>query len=342
MKVTWTQKPLPPLHAGYRWLWAICCLWFVGGLYLDGWAHIHLSELESFFTPWHAVFYSGYGLTTLVLLLAIAARRRSAGSVWKAIPAGEGLTLLGCALFALGGLGDMAWHVAFGVEKDIEALLSPTHILLAVSMTLIVSAGIRQEWRGRSSEEQTNILTSLPYALSIAFTFSTIVFMTQFGEYTDFPLAIGDKPASQLLTFYMQGSPIMAAIFFSGVLVGLLSIVLQHNRVPFGTVTLTLASVIAGISTARYGWEYTAAALVAGLVGDLLLEVAEWSSNRTKWLHIFGFALPFTFYSLVILTLLFTKGTWVQIHVWAGIPVLTGLSGFLMSFVAWPQSNDQL
>ncbi len=36
------------------------CSWLMGGLYLDGWAHNHVPELETFFTPWHAVLYSGF------------------------------------------------------------------------------------------------------------------------------------------------------------------------------------------------------------------------------------------------------------------------------------------
>jgi len=34
--------------------------WLLGGAYLDAWAHNHLSNLESFFTPWHGVLYTGY------------------------------------------------------------------------------------------------------------------------------------------------------------------------------------------------------------------------------------------------------------------------------------------
>ena len=35
--------------------------WLLGGIFLDGWAHNQLGDsLESFFTPWHAVFYSGF------------------------------------------------------------------------------------------------------------------------------------------------------------------------------------------------------------------------------------------------------------------------------------------
>ncbi len=35
-------------------------LWLLAGLSLDGWAHRNRPELESFFTPWHAVFYAGF------------------------------------------------------------------------------------------------------------------------------------------------------------------------------------------------------------------------------------------------------------------------------------------
>ncbi len=36
---------------------------FVGGLYLDGWAHAHGMVDKTFFTPWHAVLYSAYALS---------------------------------------------------------------------------------------------------------------------------------------------------------------------------------------------------------------------------------------------------------------------------------------
>ncbi len=30
--------------------------WLIGGVFLDGWAHNTRPQLETFFTPWHAVF----------------------------------------------------------------------------------------------------------------------------------------------------------------------------------------------------------------------------------------------------------------------------------------------
>ena len=41
----------------------VLSVWFVLGLFLDAYAHADAPELETFFTPWHAVFYSGFAAT---------------------------------------------------------------------------------------------------------------------------------------------------------------------------------------------------------------------------------------------------------------------------------------
>jgi hypothetical protein len=35
------------------------CGWVVAGMVLDAWAHQNASQLETFFTPWHAVLTPG-------------------------------------------------------------------------------------------------------------------------------------------------------------------------------------------------------------------------------------------------------------------------------------------
>jgi len=42
------------------------------------------------------------------------------------------LSLLGVAIFGLSGGVDFLWHSLFGFEVDTEALLSPTHLSLAI------------------------------------------------------------------------------------------------------------------------------------------------------------------------------------------------------------------
>jgi len=120
-------------------------LWMTVGLFLDGYFHQNLdSGGESFITPWHGVFYAGF--TASALWLARMSRRRAPGGLdWRlaSLPPGYDGARVGLALFALGGIGDAAWHGAFGVERGIDALLSPTHLLLFVGLLLILTAPVR-------------------------------------------------------------------------------------------------------------------------------------------------------------------------------------------------------
>ena len=45
-----------------------------------------------------------------------------------------------------GAIGDMFWHIVFGIEVSIDALLSPTHLLLLIGALLILSGPLRAAW----------------------------------------------------------------------------------------------------------------------------------------------------------------------------------------------------
>src|SRR5436853_7489652 len=105
-----TQRPR--LLDGMRLDWIVTALacWTVGGIFLDGWAHEHGKVDTSFFTVWHALLYSGYLALTAVVVAALVLNHR-AGYAWqKALPVGYNLSLVGVAIFGLGGLADMVWH----------------------------------------------------------------------------------------------------------------------------------------------------------------------------------------------------------------------------------------
>jgi len=133
--------------------------WLVIGLFVDGYAHTEIidTETEDFLTPWHALFYSGFVFTTLVVA-RIAQRRADPTITWASLPTGYSIAAAGLIVFAIGGVGDGIWHTVFGVESGLDALLSPTHLLLFVGLVSILTAPARalwldpaprQGWRGR-------------------------------------------------------------------------------------------------------------------------------------------------------------------------------------------------
>ncbi|MGH2537142.1 MAG: TolB family protein, partial [Candidatus Promineifilaceae bacterium] len=131
-----------------RFDWAFSLLGFllVSGLLVDGWAHFHGQVDESFFTPWHLLFYSAFGFVALFLGLHQFRNMRPGHHFNKALPQGYWLSLMGATVFALGGVGDMIWHTLFGIESGSEALTSPTHLVLAIGMGLIVTGPLRAAW----------------------------------------------------------------------------------------------------------------------------------------------------------------------------------------------------
>src|SRR5436305_340820 len=163
----------------FNWAMAVLSTLLVAGFYLDLWAHAHGRTDNTFFTPWHAVLYSM--LATVGVFLSITAWRAwRRGASWRqSLPAGYGLALLGVGLFVLGGAANLVWHLLFGVEFSVDALLSPTHLVLAAAGLLIVTGSLRAAWHDplRTSRQW---LPRIPAVLSLALALAIFTGFTQF------------------------------------------------------------------------------------------------------------------------------------------------------------------
>ena len=164
--------------AGFDGIVAVLTAWFVGGLFLDGWAHNHIPDLETFITPWHGVLYAGFFASAAFIYAATLRNQLQGYPLRNAVPAGYGLSLLGAAIFLVGGFADMAWHTVFGIEEGIDSLLSPTHLTLVLGSSLIFTGPVRS--LVRRSPTSTEWKTVLPVVLSVTLTFSVFTFFTQF------------------------------------------------------------------------------------------------------------------------------------------------------------------
>jgi hypothetical protein len=329
---------------GFDWVVIVLSGWFLGGLFLDGWAHNHIPELESFFTPWHAVFYSGF-LAVASFLVATVLRNYRSGYAWQhALPPGYELSLLGILIFVAGGIGDMIWHVFFGIEADVEALLSPTHLTLAVGGTLIIGGPFRAGWRRSGVGGQADgWAAQLPQLLALTFLLSLWTFMTQFVHPLVDPwAAAGFRPRAENVTFFRQALGIASILLQTGLLMGLVFLDIERWLLPLGGLTLVFALNAMLMSFMHDQYRFIPVAAGAGVVADLLLRWLKPSATRLTALRLFAFAVPAVYYGLYFLLLLLTEGVGWSVHLWAGSIVLAGIVSWLLSYILVPPARPSI
>jgi hypothetical protein len=239
-------ESLQRVRGGLRFDWAftLACCWLIGGLHLDGWAHNHIPELETFFTSWHAALYSGYGAIAAVLAVTLV-RNRARGHAWRqALPPGYAVSFVGVVLFAVGGVLDMVWHLLFGIERSVEALLSPTHLLLATSGVLMVTGPLRAAWRRLPARSDLTWGTGLPALLSLTFVAAVLAFFTQFAHPFVDNLASAKVDVSVVPPFFDQALGVGSILLQTAILMGVVLLLVRRWAPPFGALALIFTLVI--------------------------------------------------------------------------------------------------
>ena len=293
--------------------------WVVVGLFVDGWAH-NAGKPEDFWTPWHALLYSGF-LAGMVTFGALELHRRRRGLV---VP-GDRLVLAGFGLFALGGVADMAWHTAFGVEEDLEALLSPSHLLLMGAGLMLVTAPVRGAL-GRPDAARSWAAFA-PAAVGVTLAVAVTSFFLQFASalHVADPGAFAAGAGDRRQALAIVGVLVTTALL-SGAVVWVAS---RWPAPPAGTFTLVFGAV---------------AVLMAGLGGldELVLAVpvaaggalADALLARGHDLRLVATAVPMATWAAWLATFHATRDLGWPAELIAGTVVLAGLVGYAVTLLA--------
>ncbi|MFW0773017.1 hypothetical protein ACLRGI_07590 [Paenarthrobacter nitroguajacolicus] len=245
--------------------------WLLLGVFLDGWAHLNLPGPETFFTPWHLALYSGFALLSLWTAAVIYARLRRGASFWNAIPRGYRATVAGVLIFGVGGLLDLFWHEVFGLEIALDALVSPTHVILGAGGVLILSTAVRS---ARPGQRVSLLAVALTTALVSFFLVYASVFAASAASESFVPTPEGtpghaeaELPVIAGLDGYVVSTVLITA--------PLLYVLGSGIRPLAGTVTWIVGS-LAWLSVGMVGFPLPAVggaigATAAGIVVDLVL-----------------------------------------------------------------------
>ncbi len=317
--------------------------WLMLGLAVDGWAHHTRPNVESFFTPWHGLLYSGYAACTVWMIWLIAEQRRAGRIGRAAIPRGYELGVAGVVLFGLAGIGDLVWHEAIGIEQNRKASLSPSHLLLFVGIVLIVSSPFRAAWATDAAPyARPRMAELLPALLSLsgaaAITGAMHIWLWGFAYLADGRPATAALPAAALAP---TADLNLAMILVTTVLLlAPLLLLLRRWHPPFGSATV-LFGTVAGLLCAVTGFRQPVDVLVAlatGLCADLAIGRFDPRPGRPWAFRGVAFGVPVLLWAFHFAHVGLREGIAWPPEYWTGITLLAGLLGLGLSVLLLPPS----
>ena len=306
-------------------------LWVVLGVFVDGWAHLNRPGLETFFTPWHALLYSGAAaLFGWLLLPRSEVTRRDRRWAWAA-----------ATIFSLGGAGDLLWHVAFGVETGLSALVSPTHLLLLLGGLIGLTAPLRES----RTQPLTGFRSVFPVVAAVALAAAlSAFFLLYLSPFTT------DAPTLPV-TAIPEGAPghdeaeapavagLAAYLVTTAVIVLPVLALRSRGWLPFGTIT-ALLTVVASLSTGVTEFEQPAApvaALVAGLIADVVVRASRGLPDAAQ-APLIGAAVPLLLWTGQLTALALTAEVRWPAELILGVVVLSTILGAALGLVAGAQT----
>ena len=316
-----SRRRIAPPNATLDLLVGICGLWLAAGFLLDSWAHLHIA-IESFFTPYHAIFYSA--MVAGAVILAVAARRNLALGFtgFDVLPAAYQAALWGVPVFFAGGVGDLIWHTFFGVEDRVEAVTSPTHLILGAGVLLVMSGPIR------SALERRGSLTTLRAQLPLIFSLATWLEFIHLGTAYAFDpgaarmfappdgTAFGpDYFTNTTMVLFKTGSGVAVVMLQSLILMGITLYAVSRFRLRPGALTLLFVLGNCMIAAALTNdtlllATYLAMSIVAGITGDMIVARMRPAPGRRVAFLVFGALVPGAYYGTYFVFTLLTGGFW--------------------------------
>ena len=146
-----------------RKLFIVAMLWFFIGAWIDSSAHTYLiDDIETFFTPWHGVLYSGYAFSVLVAMYVKNKMKDYKFDVG----------VLGAVIFGVGGASDAVWHTLLGIETGVEPLVSPSHLMLFLGAFLMLD----YVFTTRPTKDQLDTAS----VVAVSTIYALVMYITQF------------------------------------------------------------------------------------------------------------------------------------------------------------------
>ena len=307
----------PKLTDRFEQVYIFSSFVLITGAYLDAWSHIHIPDLESFFTPSHGVLYTGGAMVSFLMVWTMFRNLRAGFPLTRSIPKGYLTGVFGFVILMVSGIGDMFWHTIFGIEQDLEAAFSITHLGIITGIVLIMLAPTMVQ-RNRGD---TNIIPMVSYAL-------TLLALNVISSWSH-PLVKLYPTLNYTYPNIGYSLGILSMLLQTVFLMGILLPIFRDRILPVGSMTfiVTVDAVYLGFLNANY--VFIAVYLFTGLLADLMYWQYKKGGNPV-WFRVFSIFIPAILYSLYIIVLEIIDEVLWNAHIISGAIAFPAIvSGFI-------------
>jgi hypothetical protein len=322
----------------------VLSVWFTLGLFLDAYAHSNFPELESFFTPWHAVFYSGFAATAGWVLWTVWGHVQQGRRGIAAVPVGYGMTMVALPVFAVSGGVDLMWHELIGIETTTDIFFSPSHLGLISSMIVILTSPLRAAWADPGMPERPSLRQLVPAVLTLAFAASLVLLFLSYGNALFFS---SRAVVGSFSTLDGGDADMLAAhiVLTNMVLLAPVLLLARRWHVPAGAATIGFTTA-ALISATLTGFERLSSPLTivaAGVAVDLLALWLRPTARRRGAFWGFGAAAAFVTWALYLGVASAIEGGFPAVpELWTGMPIVAGLLGWVLAALMLPNALPEV
>lgn len=321
---------------------ALLATWLTIGGFVDGYAHRNLDTPETFFTPWHGILYTGFLAVAAWVVWLIVRSRPHTSSMREAIPSGYETSVAGIVVFMAGGIGDGLWHTLFGIEVSIDALLSPTHLLLLLGALLILSGPLRSRWRDPDEDPQ-RLTSFLPPLLAVTMGAAELGFFFQYmdGLSVRF-MQVAYVPATEEGYFELV-TGLSSILVTTVIIMGALLLLQRRWVLPTGS-ALFLFTVFGILMETLEGYDFPEdliAPIAGGVAAELILKLLAPRLSPDLGIRALAFLVPVVMWSTRFAVFeQFSDIAW-PVSVWTGTIFFAGLAGVGLSILTNPPSTPR-
>jgi len=293
----------------------------IGGAHTDGFMHYHnlVATLEGFLSRAHVAFYLAYAGCAGLMIFTYGRHRRI-------IPALKGyeISWYGVLLFVVGGVFDYVWHGIYGIEQNLEGLVSPSHIILEIAIAMIILGGLAWAWHKFPPGKLTWKQAFIPLSSATLF----LAALNQFMSYAHPQGSAGPSyhVYSQIAVengwavYTATGLALVGIIVVTACMVAVMTLLSRRWQLPFGSYAFMFFLISVFVSVFYDSQIFIISGVAAGIGADILAAVLKIQATNSRLrVLLFAGAVPLIYYSAyyaLILGLL--GGTWWSTHLWVG------------------------